>query len=177
MYDPESLEEPEDKSPGGPSQKRGHAKHHKRHEQDQDRFDHWPEGEVGESAPQLTQFPHGSPMLQFLFELLVPPLYASPEMLRRHRLILSLTVLALSTLMLGAFGMIPKFPSFAYASGVTDIKVELLEQRIFDNNLRWCDAATTEARRFYSQKVSELQVRYRQMTGADFPIPRCEQIK
>lgn len=116
-------------------------------------------------------------MLKLLFEFFIPPLNGDLEHIRRHRIALSLSVMALSGSMAAAFGLFPGFSGFAYASTVNDIKVELLEQRIFDNRVRQCMAATPEGRQFYGQKGSELLARYQMTAHAPYPLPSCSEIR
>lgn len=74
-------------------------------------------------------------------------------------------------------------PGFAYASDVTSvrndvssIKVELLEQRIFDTRLRQCESTSAEPRTFYREKLQELMRKYRELTAADYRLPGCEEL-
>lgn len=74
-------------------------------------------------------------------------------------------------------------PGFAYAGDVTSvrndvssIKVELLEQRIFDTRVRQCESASAEPRTFYREKLQELLRKYRDLTAADYRLPSCGEL-
>lgn len=162
------------------------ANHHRdyrderEHEDESYGFDDRPERPSRYRAPPLTQRSHRDlSMLQTLFEFFIPPLNDSPEANRRYRIAISLGVLTLSGFTAAAFGYMPiiGFSGFAYASAVKDIKVELLEQRIFDNRVRQCEATTPESRQFYGQKVAELLAKYQETAKAQYPLPSCVEIK
>lgn len=115
-------------------------------------------------------------MLQFLFELFLSP-NGDPKMQRNHQILRSLTIIALCVSVGAAYGLAPKFSGFAYASAVKDIKVDLLEGRVFDSRVRWCTATTAESRQFYAQKVSELLFKYRDTTGSTYQLPSCLELR
>lgn len=118
-------------------------------------------------------------MFKLFFAFFIPPANDDPENVRRHRIAVSLAVMALCGFMAAAFGWLPLFgfSGFAYASAVKDIKVELLEQRIFDNRVRQCVAATPEGRQFYGQKVRELMFKYQETVHIAYPLPACDEIR
>lgn len=162
----------------GPSQKRRKAKRDKHHDSKTQASEYRPECPVCDFAPPLSERPHiETSMLQAIFEFFMPPVNDHPENIRRHRMLLSLGVITLSGLMTAAFGWFPGFAGFAYASAVHDIKVELLEQRIFDNRVRQCIATTPESRQFYGQKVAELLAKYQATAQAPYPLPSCAEIR
>jgi hypothetical protein len=72
---------------------------------------------------------------------------------------------------------------FAYASDVQNvsddvsaIKVELLEQRIFETRLRQCQSESAEPRTFYREKLQELLRKYRELMAADYALPGCREL-
>jgi hypothetical protein len=146
---------------------------------DPETFDHRPKGPVRHRAPPTPKCAHETSMLQSFFAFFIPPLNDTPENIRRHRMCVGLGVVGLSFLMTAAYGLLPAvgFSGFAYASAVKDIKVELLEQRLFDNRVRWCTATTAESRQFYAQKVAELLFKYRDTTGSTYQLPSCLELR
>lgn len=115
-------------------------------------------------------------MLKVLLEFFIP-LNGDPETLRRHRIGMSLAIVALCFSTAAAYGLVPHFSGFAYASALQDIKVDLLEERVFDNRMRQCTAATPEGRQFYGEKTSGLMRKYRELTGYIYPLPSCREIQ
>lgn len=72
---------------------------------------------------------------------------------------------------------------FAWSADLNSVKTsldstqsEILEGRIFDDVVRQCTAETSEARRFYGQRVIELMARYKKLTGNDYARPTCTEI-
>ena len=60
---------------------------------------------------------------------------------------------------------------------VREIKLSLLEQRIFDTRLRHCTASTPEARQFWRQTLTSLMSEYRVLAGAEYRLPTCEELQ
>lgn len=134
-------------------------------------------------APELPDFPHekGS-MLKDLLEFLIPPRDDRPENIRRWRISIGLAMVILYGHVLLACGWLQSlgFSGFAYASDVKSIKVELLEQRIFDARLRQCTATSQESRQFYASKVQELLSKFREAegrTGGQYRLPTCDEVR
>lgn len=177
MYDPDSLEEEEPKPSRRASYKRRQEYNDDRHDQKSHGFQDRPESPFRDFAPPRSQRTHETSMLRLFFEFFIPPVDDDPENMRRHRIALSLAVIALSSSTIAAFGLFPGFSGFAYATTVTEIKVDLLEQRIFDNRIRQCTAATPEGRQFYGQKVRELMLKYQAATHETYPLPSCDEIR
>jgi hypothetical protein len=83
-----------------------------------------------------------------------------------------------------AFGLTPNvFGGFARAS---DVQANLAEQRthwsydadknILDLRIKHCNATTPEAKQLYWSKISELLVRYQQLTGHPYTLPQCSDL-
>jgi hypothetical protein len=71
---------------------------------------------------------------------------------------------------------------FAYASDVKEataqvsgIKVDLLEQALFDTRVRHCKAPH-ESKTFYAEKLQQLLIKYRKAAGNDYRIPECDEL-
>lgn len=71
---------------------------------------------------------------------------------------------------------------FAYAGDVDklrgevmSIKVELVEQRIFESRVRQCES-DSGASRFYRGQLQELMRKYRELTGSDYELPACDEL-
>lgn len=62
-------------------------------------------------------------------------------------------------------------------SKVSVIQSELLEQRIFETRLRQCGATSTEARRFYQEKLQDLIKRYQHVSGSAYQLPACAEVQ
>lgn len=153
--------------------------HDERHSRHDDCLDDWPKCPVREPAPKLAKFSsHPGTSMRLLLDFLIPPVTASQEAIRRWRLSISLTVLALSSSVPMMFGIAPFIPfsGFAYASDVTDIKVQLLERELFDSMLRQCSAKNEESREFYARKVQDLLTQYRKTAKASYQRPSCREI-
>lgn len=70
-----------------------------------------------------------------------------------------------------------KAAEFASMSAeVTDIKVQLLEQRLFDIRLRQCKAETSESRQYYYTQLVEKMNDYYHMTGRSYMPPSCAEV-
>lgn len=101
-----------------------------------------------------------------------------------------LAVFAVLVVMIGhviwACGWLDRFGvggGFAYAADmirvsddVSSIKVELIEQKLFDTRVRQCSAQSREPRIFYSEKLQELMRRYRELTESDYNPPQCTEL-
>lgn len=96
-------------------------------------------------------------------------------------------VIALSMFMLWASGALAfagiGVSPFASASevarlnqDVTGIKVQLLEQTLFDVRLRQCKAESTESRQYYYERLQEKMNDYFYITGRNWQPPACEEI-
>ena len=92
--------------------------------------------------------------MKFIFDLLIPPVTASREALRRWHIAISLAVIGCTVSIPVMFGSVPFIPfgGFAYASDVRDIKVKLLERDLFDSLVRQCSAKNDESRQFMRRK-------------------------
>jgi hypothetical protein len=130
-------------------------------------------------TPEVAKSAHEkSSMLKALFEFFIPSLNQNPETKRRWRISIGFAVFCLSTATLHSYGIFSPFghQGFAYAADVKSIKVELLEQRIFDARLRQCSATSQESRQFYAEKVQELLRKFRETEG-QYRLPSCEEVR
>lgn len=57
--------------------------------------------------------------------------------------------------------------------GVNEIKIQLLEQSIFDAKERECTAGDVAARRFFASRVLSLSREYYALAGSTINIPPC----
>lgn len=148
-------------------------------EREQKPANHGPECPACNSTPEVSKSAHGkSSMLKALFEFFIPPLDQDPEARRRWSIAIGFAVFCLSTATLHSYGIFSPFgrQGFAYAADVKSIKIELLEQRIFDARLLHCNANTAESRRFYAAKVQELLSKFRETEG-QYRLPACEEVR
>lgn len=148
-------------------------------DEQQEPASHGPKRPARKPAPKRAQFPHEkSSMLKALFEFFIPPLNQDPETTRRWKIAIGFAVLCLSIATLVSWGIFQPFghQGFAYSADVKSIKVELLEQRIFDARLRQCSAASQESRQFYAAKVQELLSKFRETEG-QYRLPSCEEVR
>lgn len=94
---------------------------------------------------------------------------------------------------LGAFAFFG-FPGFARASDqvvkdrtitsqiasvnqeIKAMKVDQLEQRIYDTQRLLCSSSTTDSRRFYSSQVSRMIRDYYNLTNVTFRLPDCDEL-
>ena len=152
---------------------------HKYRRRDTKAADGRPKRPVRKPAPELSDFPHEKrSMLKDLLEFLIPPRDDRPENIRRWRISIGLAMVILYGHVLLACGWLQTlgFSGFAYASDVKSIKVELLEQRIFDARLRQCTATSQESRQFYASKVQELLSKFREAEG-QYRLPTCDEVR
>lgn len=71
---------------------------------------------------------------------------------------------------------------FAYASDVreassqvTGIKIELLEQALFDTRVRQCKTPQ-ESKHFYTEKLQQLLDKYRKAANIEYRLPECNEL-
>lgn len=71
---------------------------------------------------------------------------------------------------------------FAYAddvkdaqSEVTSIKLELIEQRLFETRIRFCKA-DEGSRRIYTEKIRDLMGKYQSITRLQYQLPDCKEL-
>lgn len=148
------------------------------HHSENDPANAGPQGPARDFAPELPELPQETSMSKLL-EFLIPPKDDHPENIRRWRISVGLALVILFghvTLACGWYQMLG-FSGFAYASTVKEIKVELLEQRIFDTRVAQCSATTPEGKQFYGKKVRELLRKYEETAGSRYFLPTCEEIK
>jgi len=152
--------------------------HDKDHGSHDDGFDDRPESPIREPAHEFSNSSHLGRSMKFIFDLLIPPINASREAVRRWHMAISLAVVACSVSIPVMFGAVPVIPfsGFAYASDVKDIKVRLLEREIFDSLVRQCGAKNDESRQFYAQKVQDLLTEYRKIADASYQKPTCREL-
>lgn len=114
-----------------------------------------------------------------LLKELVPP---ELPVVARYRLAISGAVLGLMISAGAGWGLFATFgiPGFAYASDlnnlksdVRSIKMDLLEERIYNAQRLWCSTETQESKRFYSQQISTMHRQYYAETGITISIPTC----
>lgn len=149
------------------------------HEGEQKSTNHRPKRPARKPAPKVPKSAHEkSSMLKALFEFFIPPVNDDPESHRRWRIALGFAVFCLSCATLVSYGIFSPFghQGFAYSTDVKSIKVELLEQRIFDARLRQCSATSQESRQFYAGKVQELLSKFRETEG-QYRLPSCEEVR
>jgi len=60
---------------------------------------------------------------------------------------------------------------------VTGIKVQLLEQTLFDVRLRQCKAATPESKQFYFERLQEKMNEYYRITNRNYRPPSCAELQ
>lgn len=140
---------------------------------------HRPQRPARNGAPEVAKSAHEkSSMLKAIFEFFIPPRDDDPESHRRWRIALGFAVFCLSCATLVSYGIFSPFghQGFAYSTDVKSIKVELLEQRIFDARLRQCSASSQESRQFYAAKVQELLSKFRETEG-QYRLPSCEEVR
>lgn len=137
-----------------------------------------PERVIRKRAPELSQPSHGNSMFKELLDFFIPPLNDQLERVRRWRISVGLSLLVLFLNLTLSYGwyQIFGFSGFAYASTVKDIKVGLLEQRIFDARVNQCEGKTPESRRFFRQKLAELMREYQMETETPYPLPSCREL-
>lgn len=75
------------------------------------------------------------------------------------------------------------FSGFAHADEVKGIAAEIREDRIerlelaiFDTRRSQCKANTVEAKGNYAERLTDLQVKYRRLTGSYPRIPACDEV-
>lgn len=149
------------------------------HECEQKTANHRPERPTRHRTPKDSKFAHEqSSMLKALFEFFIPPVNQDPETRRRWRIAIGFAVFCLSCATLVSYGIFSPFghQGFAYSTDVKSIKIELLEQRIFDARLRQCSATSVESRQFYAAKVQELLSKFRETEG-QYRLPSCEEVR
>jgi hypothetical protein len=85
---------------------------------------------------------------------------------------------------MGAFagwGFIAPFASAAEVNtlktDVTIIKIQLLEQELFDVRLRQCKAESSESRQYYYNRLQEKMNVYFHITGRNYLPPECKEIQ
>lgn len=129
-------------------------------------------------AHKDSDFPHENSMFKDVFEFLIPPRDDTPENIRRWRITIGIASAILYLHVLIACGVFQYlgFSGFAYASDVSTIKSEILEEKIFDARLRQCTATTQESRLFYAEKVQELLARVNWSKG-QYRLPSCDEIR
>lgn len=145
----------------------------------QEAASHRPKRPARKPAPERANSPHGkSSMLKALFEFFIPSVNQDPETRRRWRIAMGFAVFCLSCATLISYGIFSPFghQGFAYSTDVKSIKIELLEQRIFDARLRQCSATSQESRQFYAKTVQELLSKFRETEG-QYRLPSCDEVR
>lgn len=148
-------------------------------ESEQESANHGPKCPARKGTPEGSKFAHEkSSMLKALFEFFIPPVNQDLETRRRWRIAIGFAVFCLSCATLVSYGVFSPFghQGFAHSSDVKSIKIELLEQRIFDARLRQCGAGSQESRQFYAAKVQELLSKFRETEG-QYRLPSCEEVR
>jgi hypothetical protein len=120
-------------------------------------------------------------MKEVLKELIPPDV----PVITRYRIAISSTLLGLLWITAAAWGIFAALgiPGFAYASDViklradvNSIKLDLLEERIYNAKRLWCATGTMESKRFYQQQITSMHRDYYQQTGIAINIPTCSEI-
>ena len=104
----------------------------------------------------------------------------------RWRLAMFLAMVGFLFHVLWACSLLPGFSGFALAADfeqmnkdVTQIRLQLLTNQIFETRIRQCQAITTDnydARRFWTEKLIELQRQHILLTGQTYPMPACGEL-
>ena len=127
------------------------------------------------------------PMLDLLADVaktLVPPPDSDHNANLRWRwsvaIVSSVSLIGVIGISMAAFGLAPGFDGFAKAA---DLKQSVAEQRIhwtfdadsrlLDLRIKHCEAKTPEAKQLYWGKISELLIRYQQLSGRTYNLPSC----
>lgn len=77
----------------------------------------------------------------------------------------------------GLMGPVSATEFNAVKADVTGIKLQLLEQNLFDIRLRQCKAETSESRQFYYERLQEKMNAYFEITGRNWHAPDCKEIQ
>lgn len=79
---------------------------------------------------------------------------------------------------LAAFGL----PGFALAADfralgddVRTVQADVIDAQIFETRMRHCEA-TGDTRTALLQRLNRLLLRYQELTGRPYPLPRCEDL-
>lgn len=62
------------------------------------------------------------------------------------------------------------------AQEVKDIKIDQLEQRIYDIRRLQCTASSTDSTRFYSDQITKMHRAYFELTGITLSLPECREV-
>jgi hypothetical protein len=125
-------------------------------------------------------------MLKSVLSSLFPP---GVPAVARWRLAMFAAVLMLLVHVAWACGWLSRLglgDGFAYASDVvkvrddvSSVKVELLEQQIWDTRVRQCELVNKEgndsAASAYGQRVTQLLSKYQALTGRTYPVLSCRE--
>lgn len=113
-----------------------------------------------------------------IWDAIVPPADASKEEVMRWRTILAICVFV-------CISFIPVSYNFyahagevkAISAEVSEIKLQLLEQALFDVRLRQCKADTPETKQYYYTRLQEKMNAYYEITGRNYRPPACAEIQ
>lgn len=114
-----------------------------------------------------------------IIEELFPP--GIPEV-ARWRLVVAGSIVVLGLQAAAAYGAFAwaGIPGFASKAGFDELKITLLEERIYDTKRLWCQVSQEqgrgESRRFYSGELSRMHLRYYKLTGVRMDVPTCEEV-
>jgi hypothetical protein len=115
---------------------------------------------------------------------LVPPLDADPKHVYGWRVRVAVIACMAFAIASGQLawgqGWIPGLDGFAKVSEVQNIvkeirtnRVEILESHLLDLRDKHCKAGSEEAKRLYWARISELLVKYQELTNRVFQLPAC----
>ncbi len=60
---------------------------------------------------------------------------------------------------------------------LAEIRIQSIRDSIFETKLRACNASSSEARQFFSQRIAGLNQEYTKVTGSAPFIPTCEDLQ
>lgn len=125
-----------------------------------------------------------------LFDLLIPPVNADPELTRRWRIAISLSLIAMYVTVPAMFGFVPGIPPvLASASEMREIKDEMkelkedlkedridrLDQQIESAVKDHCLADTQKSKSYYNKNLTNLKRKYRDIDPGYAP-PTCSDV-
>lgn len=117
-------------------------------------------------------------MSKIINELLPPDLPS----ITRWRLVIAGSIVALGVQAGAAYGAFAwaGIPGFASKSSFDEVRLSLLEERIYSTKRLWCqtlqDTTKGESRRFYNFELARMHLKYYQITGTRMDVPSCEEV-
>lgn len=164
--------------------------------------DSGPEGPASDYAPELSQSSHEETSMSLL-NLLIPPVHDSAENIRRHRIVVSLSVVVLFLALGASYGVFERFgvSGFARADSIQKA-TQPLEQQISKQTTlldkvsakltaqlaastaseirvaaaKRCLERSSDVRNRISGEIDTLQDQYREYKGFNYPVPGCAEL-